>query len=46
MLLVLWIDRPDFSPKLFRVIHLASVAQFVNQHIIEQLERQIHQRNI
>ena len=41
-----WVDGCNLSPKRVGVIHLAGVSQLVNQYIIKQLKRQVHQRDI
>ena len=43
---VSWLDGCDLSPKRVRVIHLAGVSQLMDQHIIKQLKRQVHQRDV
>lgn len=38
--------RRDFAPKRIRVIHLSGMTELVYQYVVDQLVRQLHQRDV
>ena len=43
---IIWAKVGKQTPKIFAMIHVFSVAKFVQHHIIHQLERQLHKPNV
>ena len=43
---VFWVGAFNKLPKIFAVIKLARMAQFVNEYIVDEFVRQLHERNI
>ena len=42
----MWADLFNLGPELCRVIHMAQMAEFVDQHVVRLLGRQQHQARI